>query len=834
MDTLRQDVRFAFRVLLKSPVFLAVAVLSLALGIGANTAVFTVIDSALVRQLWVQDPEELVLFNWDFDSTPPGSSHDGWMLRTPEGRRTTTSLTYPMFERFQEDGAVLSSTFAFAEMYRVSITAEGAAELSTGLLVTGGYFDGLGLQPGLGRLLAEEDDRLGAAPAAVLSHGYWQRRFGGDRGVLGQPIGINGQPFTVVGVAPAGFRGTSQVGSRPAIYVPMGQTDLISRRPGALESRRLWWIQVMGRLRPGHTVQQAESAMQVIFARTVAEEWGDSGAQPPNQPPVLRLTSGAKGLDEMRQSMASPLFIAWTVCGVVLLIACANLAGLLLARSGARRREIAVRLSMGATRLHLIRQLLTESLLLSGAGAALGLVLAFVGVEAAYGLLPAQMGSEVALDLQISPRVLGFTLLVTILTGILFGLAPAIRSSGMELTSALKDETGTTASGRRATAGRVLVVAQVALSLALLIVAGLFTRTLGNLHRIDPGFNADGLLLFRVDPRLSGYEGDELASLYGRMQDELTLLPGVRSATMSPFSLIAGRGSWTSLTPPDGPPDASVRVQIYSVAPNFLETMQIPLLAGRDLARRDGADATRVAVVNERFAREIFAGANPTGRMFGFGDTADVQVVGMSRDAKNHSLRDEILPTVYLPYLQRGRLRSMTFSLRTAGEPAALISAVRGVVRRIDPNLPLFEVKTLGDQIDETLLQERQFARLASLFGGIALALSCIGLYGLLSHAVVRRTREFGIRQALGAGRRDLTMLIMGELRLVVLGIVLGIGLSFAATRWIASMLYGLDANDPISLGAATLLLLAVATMAAYIPARRASRVDPMTALRFE
>jgi len=491
-------------------------------------------------------------------------------------------------------------------------------------------------------------------------------------------------------------------------------------------------------------------------------------------------------------------------------------------------------MSIGASRAQLVRQLLTESLLLSGAGAALGLLLAIFGVETIYGLLPQQMGSVIDLNPQVNLRVLAFTAGAAVITGLLFGLAPALRVSSLQLTSALKDVAEGAGSTGGRFAGRALLVLQVAFSLVLLVMAGLFSRTLVNLNAIDPGFNPSGVLLFRIDPTLSGYRDERLTDLYQRMQDELAALPGVESATLSPFSLIAGRGSWRSMIPPDGSSDAKLRVHVHSVAPNFLDTMQIPIAFGRNLDPRDEETAPRVAVVNETFAREMFSSVNPVGQRFGFGATADIEIVGLSRDAKNNSLRDGILPTVYLPYAQGRRLRSMTFSIRTHGDPAAMIGTVRELVRGIDPNLPLFEVKTLEAQIDETLLQERQFAKLGAVLGSVALALSCIGLYGLLSNVVLRRTREFGIRRALGARASDVVALIMREMRLVGIGAALGIALAIGASRWIRSMLYGVETIDPVTLAGATFVLVSVSAIAAYIPARRAGRTDPLVALRAE
>jgi predicted permease len=828
-----QDVRYAARLLRKSPGFTAVAVLSLALGIGANTAVFSLVDAAMFRALPVSEPERLVLANWASRDGLPGTSHNGWMVPTADGKRTTTSMSYPVFERFRDESATLADVFAFAELYRVNVGAGGRAELAGGTFVSGDYFPALGLVAPLGRLIEPEDDRPGAEAVAVVSHGYWRRRFGGDPGALGRPLRLNGQTFTLIGVAPRGFTGTMQLGSQPEIFVPLARAERLGG--DSLTDPRSWWLQVMGRLAPGVTKERAEAELASIFRGAIDEEWSVSDGSGVEMP-EFSLSPGGHGLQEVRGEVSGPLFIAWTVCGLVLLIACANLAGLLVARARSRRREIAVRLSVGASRGRLVRQLLTESLLLSGAGALLGMLLAAAGVEALFALLPWSPGQELVLEPGLNLRVLAFTAGVAAFTGVGFGLVPALRASGRRLAPAMKavDDVQGPAGRARWSPGRLLLAGQVSLSLVLLVAAVLFARTLGNLRRIDPGFETGGVLTFRVDPTLNGYEGERLAGFYGELRRRVEALPNVEAATLSPFSLLAGRGSWTSLSPDDGVEREAERVHVHTVASNFLATMRVPLIAGRDLAERDQDPASRVAVINETFARRLFPSGGAVGRRFGFRGTQDIEIVGIARDAKNDRLTGEILPTVYLPYRQAPYLGSMTFSVRAAGDPRALVPAVRAVLRGLDADLPMFEVRTLDDRIDEAMLQQRQFARLAALFGLVALALCCIGIYGLLSHAVLRRTREFGIRQALGATRRSLTMLIMRELRLVLAGVALGAGLSLLATRWISNLLFGLEPGDPLSVGIAGALLLAVSALAAWIPARRAARVDPLVALRFE
>jgi len=845
-DSLMMDVRFGLRMLRARPGFTVVAVLALALGIGANTAIFSMIDAILVRELPVEEPQELVILRWEGQWSRLIRSISGSVTRDDAGLSTSTSFAYLVFERFRDENKVLSDTFAVAELYRLNLGVDGNAELVTGQLVSGEYFEGLRLHPQIGRLIGPEDDRANAEPVAVITDGYWKRKFGGDPAVLGKAIQVNANPLTIVGVTPVGFEGTLQVNSSPTIFVPLALHPRVTRRDDRFSNIQFWWIQIMGRLKPGMTVQQAELQLGLIMNQIATSFYEEN---PPGEDdedrsniPAIKLDSASRGMNESRARMTDPLFIALAISGIILLIACANVANLLLARSSVRQREIAVRLALGADRFRLVRQLLTESTLLSLSGGLLGVLFAHWAGNALLALLPMRFGRMAAIDLRLDLTVLAFTLGLALLTGILFGLAPALRTSGVNMVPALKESNSTSRNGGKVRLGlnRSLLVAQVAMSLTLLIVAGLFVQTLRNLEKIELGFNPDNILLFRVDPTLNGYEGQRLADLYREVRRGIEAIPGVESATLSGNSLLRGSGWWSSVSVQGYTPEEDERNShyIHNAETNFLQTMQIPLLLGRDLEPRDNESAPKVAVVNESFAKHYFKGENPIGRRFGFGkeeNSGDIEIVGVTSDFQNTSLRDEPDPLIILPYAQVMRqLDSMTFSVRTNQDPASIVPAARQAVQRVDGNVPLFEVKSLKRQIEDSILQERQFAYLAGLFGLLALALTCIGLYGILSYAVVQRTREIGIRMALGARGNDVVRLIMREMFLILIGAGIGLAAAMAGTRWIQSMLFGLTPADPAILLLATLIMILVAAASTYLPARRASQVDPLVALRNE
>jgi predicted permease len=849
METLWQDLRYGARMLVKAPGFTAIAVLSLALGIGANTALFSIVDVVLLKKLAVKEPDRLVLFrSLSGPNFSPGSYTGNNSRDAASGQTIRTSFLYQAFVRLREQESALSDVFAFGDV-GLNVNAGGQAELASGQAVSGNYYTVLGVPPFLGRTLTEDDDKAGSSPVAVLSHRYWQRRFGGDPTVVGTQININNIAFTVAGVTPPGFEGTMQVGSSQDVSIPIAWEPQVSVERSRMRGTGTWWLRLMGRLNPGATAEQAQAALEGVFLQTVLEHRAARQAKPldPNDYPRLAIASGSQGEMNSRENYKRPLFILLGVVGMVLLIACANVANLLLTRAASRQKEIAVRLAVGASRWRLIRQLLTESMLLAMLGGLLGILFALwikdgliaTGVWGGRGMS--------ALDPRLDLRVLGFTMALSLLTGIIFGTAPAVRATGVDLTPALKDSGRGSGTASRSVLSRSLVVAQVALSLLLLIGAGLFLRTLLNLRSIDPGFNTRNLLLFTVDPSLIGYKDERLANLYKQIVERIEAVAGVSSVTFSRMALLSQGSSDRSMyllgasVGEDGKVKSSGPCYIHQVRENFLETMGIPLLAGRSLAAQDDARAPKVAVVNQTFAKRYFPDEDPVGKRFSFDSTkpGDVEIVGLARDTKYTRQRDEIPPTAYLPWLQE--LRSMgtvTFEVRTTGEPNETVAAIRSAVRDVESNLPVNGIRTQIEQNDETLAMERLFAKLVGLFGLLAQQLAAVGLYGVLAWSVSQRTHEIGIRMALGASQKDVSSMILRQgMTLTLIGLALGLVGAFIATKYLTSitdMLFGITPTDPLTFGVIAAFLMLVALVACYIPARRATSVDPMVALRYE
>lgn len=847
MGSLVQDLRYGVRMLLKSKAFTAVAVLSLALGIGANTALFSLVDAVLLKMLPVKRPNELVLFNWL--SGPRGMSRriDGNITTDPvTGMRSSTSFSYLTFQRIRDHNETLSGLFAFAPFEQLNVNVDGVAEVAGGQLVTGGYHDALGVQAMLGSTIRPGDDDDGADPVVVITHRYWERRFARDPEVIGKKINVNNVTFTIIGVTPPEFFGTLQVGESSDLTIPMSLESQLRPRSQSLRQAWFWWVRIMGRLKPGVAAEQARANLEGQFQQSAREGWeaglaqfpgqGQAQSPQPRDVPSLRVASGSQGLNELRSAYSQPLTILVIVVGVVLLIACANVANLLLSRAASRQKEIAVRLALGASRWRLVRQLLTESGLLAILGGVVGVIFAYWGKDVLLALRP-WGGGELVLYLKLDLRVLGFTIGVSAITGLLFGLAPALRATRVDLTPGLKDNARSLVGGSRSLLTKSLIVTQVAMSLVLLIGAGLFVSTLRNLQAVDVGFNRENLLLFRVDPRLSGYSGLQIANLYSRITERIEAVPGVRSATISRHPLLSGNRRTSSLSVQGASEEASEAVYVNLVSASFFETMELPIVVGRGLSPRDDERAPKVAVINQTMARKYFGEDNPVGRRFGFGgpEEADkIEIVGVARDAKYTSLRQETPATAYTPYLQETP-GQMNFAVRTAGDVRALVPSIQEAVRDVDSNLPMFDVKTQSQQSDESVTGERLFATLSSFFGLVALVLACIGLYGVMSYGVARRTNEIGIRMALGATTLGVTRMVMREtMQVVGIGVAIGLGAAVATTRLVAAMLFGLAPTDPLMISFAVLLMIAVAAVAGYIPARRASKVDPMIALRYE
>jgi macrolide transport system ATP-binding/permease protein len=835
LDEWSQDLRFAFRTLFKQRAVAVFAIVSLALGIGANTAIFSFMDAILLRSLPVGDPSSLVVMTWQskaFDFR----KRDVFVLHSIDGHVYSNSggveariFPYPAFERLREIASpVLSTVFARYPAGQLTVRIDGGAELAGAEYVTGDFFSGIALSPSAGRLLIADDDRAAAPPAAVLSDGYASRRFGDAANALGRQIQINNLSFTVVGVAPPGFEGIDP-GVSTSVYLPMQTLRLLERNvdPRFVDPN-YYWAGVMGRRREGVTRQQAEAALAGPFAQWVAST--AKGEEHANLP-ILRLDDGAGGLDTLRRKYSKPLYLLLAMVGLILAIACANTANLLLARAAARQREIAVRLSIGAGRFRLIRQLLTESLLLSGTSGILGVLIAIAGTRVLT-LLLASSGDGLTIDAGLNWRVLALTIALSILCGILFGLAPAIQSTRPALVPALKEMSRLP----RYRLPQVLVVGQIALLMMMLVGAGLFVRTLSNLQSIPLGFNPDSLLLVELNAPQAGYPAAGAAAFYDDLRKRLSEIPGMRAVTLSHASLLrAGRGHPVSI---DGV--AAEGTRLLQTGPLFFSTMQIPILQGREIDERDQAGTLPVVVVSKQFADTFLPGQNPLGRQLHIGGSLgslDLEIVGVAATARYGPLRYANPPAIYIPYPQLpvNQVNQMTYALRTDGDPLRHASTIRQIVRDADSRIPLTRVTTQAAEIEQTINQEIVLARLCTAFAILALVIASIGLYGTMAYAVARRTREIGIRMALGARRAGVIWMVLREvLILTLLGLVTSLPLARAASRLIQSFLFEMQPNDVRAIALAIVTLLSAALIASYGPARRASTIDPTTALRQE
>ena len=866
MNTLLQDLRYGFRMLLKQKGLTSVALLSLALGIGANTALFSIVDAMLLKMLPVKEPERLVLFKTVAPPEFSVGSYNGSSNKDEQtGLVNRTSFVYQTYQRMREQQGPMSDIFAFGGV-NLNVIADGQAEIAGGQAVTGNYYAALGVQPVVGRVLTDEDDKAGAAPVAVLSHRYWQKRFGSDASVVGKQINLNNVPFTVVGVSAKGFDGTMGVGTSMDVTIPVSlEPQLYADKDRSyMSGAGVWWLRIMGRLNPGVTREQAQAQLENAFLQSVLEHRASRQAAAkarggnaisdldPKQYPRLVADPGGQGEMYRRRFYAPSLKLLFGVVGLVLLIACANVANLLLSRAAGRQKEIGLRLALGASRMRLIRQLLTESVLLSVLGGLLGIIFAIWIKDGLIAVSDWGGRGMNTLDPRLDWRVLGFTIGLSLLTGIVFGLAPAWRTTRVDLTPSLKDSGRSSSAVHRSLLSRGLVVVQVALSLLLLVGAGLFVRTLLNLQRVDTGFNTQNLLLFEVEPALIGYKDEKLRQTYGQISERLEAVPGVQGVTFSRMALLSQASHTSSVflrealnaTPDsEGHLTPSGEGHRLIVRENFLEAMGIPLISGRTFGPQDDTKSPRVVVVNQTFSNKYFPNENAVGKRFTF-DTSkpdQLEIIGVCKDAKYTSQRDEIPPTVYSSYRQERPLASATFEVRTTGDPAATIASVRSVVREIEPNLPVMNVKSQVEQADETLRMERLFAKLLTLFALLAQQLAAIGLFGVLAYTVSQRTHEIGIRMALGADRASvLKMIVWQGMILALLGVVLGLIGAYVLTKYLESwislskMLFGVKVSDPLTYAVIAVLLTVVALIACYIPARRATKVDPLVALRYE
>ena len=954
LDELMQDIHYGLRMLRKAPGFTLVAVLTLALGIGANTAIFSLIDAVMLRALPVERPSQLLLLKWSARNAPRVYSYAaygdcptdmrGFAGANPGG----CSLSEPMFREIRDTNQ-FAGVAAFANAGPLALTGHGAASTLSGQLVSGDFFNTMGIRAAAGRVLEPSDDSPAAPTVAVLNYGYWQSEFGGSHDAIGKTIELNGGAFTIVGVAEQRFTGITP-GSDFDVWLPLSagshimETRIWRNREGDVS---YWWLTVIGRKKASVPVAQAEAVVSGVFRNQMLHGavplfdaglgWPGGGKRPtgnapirremaiagrgptagaapslagpgpmpsaggpsgpliaqsvpppavasaktspstgptpkvakdggketaasepmtlskPDDDPTITLVNAQTGLMGARGQYADPLYMLMFAVGIILLIACANVAGLVLARGAARQKEVALRLAIGAGRTRIVRQLLTESVLLAAAGAVLGILFAVWGAHAIVSFVSSNQPRPLAFASGVDLRMLGFTIGVSLLTGILFGLAPALRGARVDLTPALKE--GASGSAAQLHTGRswfgignALVVTQVALAIVVLVGAGLLVRTLQNLRSIDIGFDAHNLVIFEIHPSQAGYKGEQINSLYRDLQGRLAETPGVKSVSYSMMPLLSGFLARTMFHWPGNAPDRTVTCDTLTVGPDFFNTMQIPLLTGRNftapdyelVAKAPGPNAVRTPViVNQAFVEKFLGKENPVGKVFGESagngnmepPSAGYEIVGVVRDTKYNDLRREMNPMMYTPHTGF----SATFEVRTAGDPNALVPVIRDTVARIDRNLPLQDVTTESQQIDRLLFQERLIARLAGFFSLLALVLACIGLYGLLAYEVARRTREIGIRMALGAQRSDvLRQVVKQGLVLALIGAVVGVGVALGVTRYLKAMLYDVRAYDPMTIVVVVALLIVVALAACWIPARRATRVDPMVALRYE
>jgi putative ABC transport system permease protein len=836
MQNLWQDIRFGLRLLAKSPSFTAIAVITLALGIGANTAIFSLMNQILLRQLPVKNPNELVILR------SPGLQSG----RVSSDGDSAESFSYPVYKRLRDNNSVFSGILA-RYTFSASVADHGQTDRASGELVSGNYFDVLGVQPAVGRVFTQEDDRVpGAQPVVVLSNSYWKRRFGGDPSVLNKVLLINNVEMTVVGVSQASFSGV-QVGQNPDLFVPLMMTQQMMLNADTLDGWDDYWMKVLARRKPGVSEKQAEAGINAAYRPLLDEQlaqiksgWNDDKRKKFLDKKIV-LSSGARGRTIVQRDSGSQLITLFVMVALVLLIACTNVANLMLARGAARQREFAIRTAMGASRGRMIRQLLAESLLCALGGGALGILLGTWLMRILTPIVVSNAGVH-GLTEQLDTGVLAFAIGATLLSGIFFGLIPAWRVTRLGVSDVIKDQ-GSTSSASVSHVGfrKVLVAGQVAFTMLLLAGAGLFMRSLWNLQKQDLGLKTDNVISFSVQPSLNGYDTPRSIALFDQMRARIAALPGVRSVGTGEVPTLTGDNEGSNITAEGGPQLAEELqdVNYDAVSPGYFSTLGIPLLSGRELTDADGATTPKVAIASEAMVKRFFPGRNPIGAHFAFGGGSkvkpNIEIVGVVKDVKQDHVSSAIQPYVYIPYAQRPNVSAMTFYVHSTQDPLLLATALQGEVRQLDANLPVYDLKTMKRLVEEDLFSARIVAVLSACFAVLAALLAALGIYGVLAYVVVQRTREIGIRMALGAVAGDVRFLIVKEVgSMVLIGVGAGLPLAYGLARLSESLLYGVHAGDPAVYALGLGLIAVIALAACFIPARRATRVDPLVALRYQ
>ena len=830
-----RNIKFALRTLFKTPFVTTVAILSLALGIGANAAIFSLFNEILLQPLPVSHPEGLV------NLAAPGPIQGSNSCNQAGG--CDEIFSYAMFRDLEKANTAFSSVAAH-RIFGANLAMSGQTPINAeGMLVSGSYFPTLGLRPALGRLFTPEDDRtIGGHYVVVLGHGYWENQLGANPNVIGQKMTINGQQMTIIGVAPRGFDGTT-LGSRPYVFVPITMRGQMSPGFTGFDNRRSYWVYLFARLKPGATIEQARAAVNAAYRPIINDVEAPLQKGMSQQTltkfraKVVGLEDGRRGQTQMHKEAKAPLLLLFAITGIVLLIACANIANLLLARAANRSMEMAVRLSLGATRRQLVAQLLTESILLALLGGVVSLLVAYWTLNGIVRMLPPE--ASTTMNFSLSTMAVVFTGALSLLTGIVFGLIPAIQSTRPDLVTDLRNNSGKLAGGRGAARFRTsLVTAQIALSMALLISAGLFIKSLRNVSRVDLGIKIDNMVTFNISPSLSGYDTTRAKALYARYEDELASMPGAIGVTTSMVPILAG-DNWGNGVSVEGfkkDPDTDTESRFNAVGAAYFKTFGIPLLAGRDFTASDASNTPKVAIVNETFAKKFNLGRQAVGKRMSIGnDSLNIEIVGLAKDSKYSSVKDKIPPVYVLPYRQTSQVSSLVYYVRSSLPTDQVIRGIRDVSKRIDPNLPIEDLKTMPQQVRENVFLDRMISTMSASFAALATLLAAIGLYGVLAYSVAQRTREIGVRMALGADGSRVRRMVLRQVGVMTLiGGIIGIAGAVGLGRGAQSLLYQLQGYDPIVFATAAVVLVLVALGAGYMPALRASRIDPMAALRYE